>query len=279
MNLNLAIMIILGLTLIVLYGLFIEPCQTRLKIIKVRNKTLALTFKDMKIALISDLHIGANWSASVKRSLKIIEEIKPDLILLTGDFLEWKRTQKSYDNAIKYLSHLNAPIGIYAVRGDADCFVSRNSCELCHKDGSIFPTENHQVTFLRNSQVFLEYRGNKFAIVGISMDSKHVPDFNIPNNMVNDIPYIILSHTSLVYYDIDAKNNVLVLSGDTHGGQVYLPRFLWKIIKMKPDPAHMYGLYLDKNKALYVTSGIGTSPSLPVRLGVPPEVVLFKFEE
>ena len=279
MNVYLVAIIAIGITLIVLYSFFIEPCQTRLKIVEIKNKAFASTFKDLKIVLLSDLHIGVNLSASAKRSLKIIHEIKPDLILLTGDFLEWKRTKQCYDNAIKYLSQLNASIGVYAVRGDADCFVSKISCELCRKEGSIFPPGNHQVKFLRNSQVFLENRGKKFAIMGITMGSKHFSGFSIANSMDNCIPYIILSHTSLVYHDIGTNNNVLILSGDTHGGQIYLPQLFWEIIKIKPDPEHMYGLYQDMNKVLYVTSGIGTSPNFPFRLGVPPEVVLFKFEE
>jgi hypothetical protein len=96
--------------------------------------------------------------------------------------------------------------------------------------------------------------------------------------MLTDGPAIVLSHFSSVYNYINGKEDVLVLSGDTHGGQIYLPEFIWKIIKIKPDTKHKYGLYQDENKALYVTSGIGTS-DIPFRLGVPPEVVLFEFTE
>ena len=267
----------IGLIIIVLYGYFIEPCNVRLKTIKIRNVSLASTFSDLKIILISDLHIGDYWSASAKRALKIIDGIKPDLILLTGDHLRWKGKKSGYDNTINFLSSLNASFGVYAVMGDSDCFNSTKSCELCKKDGSIFPKTHHKLKFLSNSQVVLENRGKKFAIMGIKIDSGNVSNLSIANRMVTDIPYIILSHTSLVYQDIDANKNVLVLSGDTHGGQVYLPEFIWKIIKIKPDPEHMYGLYQDKNKILYVTSGIGTSEKLPIRIGVPPEVVLFEF--
>ncbi len=279
MVLKLFIIISIGLMIIALYGYFIEPCNVRLKTLKIRNVSLASTFSDFKIVLISDLHIGNNWTTSATRALKIINGIKPDLILLTGDYLGWKGNKSGYDNAINYLSHLNAPSGVYAVMGDSDCFVSTKSCELCHKEGSIFPKIHHKLKFLNNSQVILENRGKKFAITGLKMGHRDAVNLSIAQSMPADIPNIILSHSSLIYHGIDANKNVLILSGDTHGGQIYLPEFIWKIIKIKPDPEHMYGLFQDKNKILYVTSGIGTSPKLPIRIGVPPEVVLFKFEK
>jgi Predicted phosphohydrolases len=275
---TLAIIIFIGL-IIALYGYFIEPDNVRLKTIKIRNILLATTFSDFKIVLISDLHIGDNWSTAATRALKIINKIKPDLILLTGDYLRWKGKKSGYDNAINYLSHLNASSGVYAVMGDSDCFVSTKSCELCHKEGRIFPKAHHKVKFLSNSQVTLENKGKKFTIFGMKMNSRDTANLGIAQSMSTNTPNIILSHSSLIYCGIDANKNVLVLSGDTHGGQVYLPGFIWKIIKIKPDPEHMYGLYQDKNKILYVTSGIGTSAKLPMRIGVPPEVVLFKFNE
>jgi len=275
---TLAVIIFIGL-IITLYGYFVEPGTVRLKTIKIRNVSLASTFGDFKIVLISDLHIGDNWSTSATRALKIVNGIKPDLIMLTGDYLKWKGNKSGYDNAINYLSHLNASIGVYAVMGDSDCFVSTKSCDLCHKEGSIFPETHNKIKFLSNSQAILENKGKKFAISGMKKDSRDIGDLGSAPSMPADIPNIILSHSSLVYRSIDANRNVLVLSGDTHGGQVYLPEFIWKIIKIKPDPEHMYGLYKDKNKALYVTSGIGTSAKFPIRIGVPPEVVLFKFNE
>ena len=71
---TLAIIIFIGL-IITLYGYFVEPGNVRLKTIKIRNVSLASTFSDIKIVLISDLHIGDNWSTSATRALKIINGI------------------------------------------------------------------------------------------------------------------------------------------------------------------------------------------------------------
>ena len=125
-----------SLILVILYGFFIEPCQVRLKTVEVHNKALASTLKELKIVLLSDLHIGNNWSTPVKRTLEILNTLKPDLILLTGDYVDWKREKQAYDNAITFLSHLSAPLGVYAVMGDSGYHFSRKSCEFFTNQGA-----------------------------------------------------------------------------------------------------------------------------------------------
>ncbi len=266
------------LVIIALYGFLIEPNQVRVKTIRIHNKVMASTFKDLKIIQLSDLHIGENISISTKRTLKILKELQPDIILLTGDYVKWNGNKQAYDNAINFLSQLNAPLGIYAVMGDADYSSSRWSCGFCHERDSALASSQHQVKFLRNSKVVLNARGAQFSLIGIGTDRNQTSGLNAVKMMLADNPVIVLSHCSLAYEHINNDNNILVLSGDTHGGQIFLPEFIWKTIKRKPDVEHKYGLYQDKNKSLYVTSGIGTS-DIPFRLGVPPEVVLFEFTE
>ncbi len=266
------------LIIIALYGFFIEPNHVRLKTVKIHNKAMASMLKGLKIIQLSDLHIGRNISISTERTLKILNELKPDMILLSGDYVEWYGSKQIYDNAINFLSQLNAPLGIYAVMGDADYSSSRWSCRFCHDGGSMSPSSQHQVEFLRNTQTIIEIEGNEISIIGIGTDSDYTSNTKIINKMLTERPAIVLSHSSLAYNFVNKEKNVLVLSGDTHGGQIFLPEFIWKIIKRKPDTDHKYGLYQDKKKTLYVTSGIGTS-DIPFRLGVPPEVVLFEFTE
>ncbi len=276
---QLLIVIISAILIIVaLYGFFIEPNQIRLKTVKIHNKAMASTFKGLKIIQLSDLHIGENISISTKLTLEILNEIQPDIILLTGDYVKWNGNEQVYDNTINFLSQLSAPLGIYAVMGDADYSNSRRSCRFCHEEGSTLPPSQHQVKFLRDAKVVLKTNEAQFSIIGIETRSGQTSGLNTIQRMLTDNPAIVLSHCSLAYDQINEGNNVLVLSGDTHGGQIFLPEFIWRIIKRKPDTEHKYGLYQDKNKSLYVTSGIGTS-DIQFRLGVPPEVVLFEFTE
>lgn len=239
---------------------------------------MASAFGNLKMVMLSDLHIGKTWPVAVSKALKIINKLKPDVIFLTGDYVVWGGKKAEYDKAISFLSRLKAPLGVYAVMGDADYQFSRKSCEFCHEKGSAYPAMRHQVKFLRNSQAVIKAGKKEIYIAGV--DSHSQKDYTLKkiNKLLNGSSSILLSHSAIPYNYIDPNKNVLVLSGDTHGGQIYLPGFIWKISKRKKDTMHMYGLYNDKNKFLYVTSGIGTS-GMPIRLGVPPEVVLFEFAD
>jgi hypothetical protein len=70
--------------------------------------------------------------------------------------------------------------------------------------------------------------------------------------------------------------DVLTVSGDTHGGQIRLPRWFWRLTRLKPDPEHIHGLFRDGRKSLVVIRGIGTS-RIRFRLGSPPEIVVLEF--
>jgi predicted MPP superfamily phosphohydrolase len=88
---------------------------------------------------------------------------------------------------------------------------------------------------------------------------------------------LLLSHTSEIYEKISSSREVLALSGDTHGGQVRLPGWFWRLTRLTPDPAHIYGIFREGKKALIVTRGLGTS-RVHFRLGEPPELVVLEFK-
>ena len=185
-----------SLIVFLLYGFFIEPCHVRLKTVESRNKALALTFKELKIVQHSDLHIVKNKSISIKRTLEILNELKPDLILLTGDYVKWNGSKQAYDNAITLLSQLNAPLGTYAVMGDADYSFSRRSCGFCHEEGSAHPPTQHQVKFSRDTQVVIDVEGGKISIIGIGKNFDYSSGSKTINNMLTDSPALVLSHIS-----------------------------------------------------------------------------------
>jgi predicted MPP superfamily phosphohydrolase len=64
----------------------------------------------------------------------------------------------------------------------------------------------------------------------------------------------------------------LTLSGHTHGGQVRL--FGWSpVVPSRYGNRYAYGHVREDGRDLIVSAGIGTS-QLPIRLGIPPEIVL-----
>lgn len=271
----LAAFVILIFLSIVSYGIFLEPRNLSANYIHLGAGPLARTLAGRKIALISDLHFGSD-GAPADALGGLLREIRPDLIILAGDYVEWGSRGEAYERAFDFLARLNAPLGMYAVLGDADRNFSRKSCEFCHLAGSGAPTDRHRVIFLRNEARVIDLPHGQLRIGGLDMDLSRPTRSLVNGLLTGDTPTILISHSSAVYKYVDTAKDVLTLSGDTHGGQMWLPRWVWRFARFKPDSEHIRGYFQDGHKALFVTRGVGTS-HVRFRLGAPPEIVVLEF--
>jgi hypothetical protein len=259
--------------LFLLYGLFIDPNRIVVQHIYLQDNSLNRALKGTTAVQVSDLHINREGKRE-KSVLKIIEDLKPDLIFLTGDYVKWKG---AYEGALDFLSRLEAPMGVWAVMGDYDYSSSRKSCLFCHEPGSGTPTQRHQVRFLRNKIERVACANKNVWLGGIDPESAVSDITGIPSSFATDhLPVIILSHNPLLFDEIDNDHNVLILAGDTHGGQVPLPAWLWKILGYRKNARYSHGFFQEGKKKMYVSRGIGTS-HVPLRFLRPPELVVFHF--
>lgn len=261
---------------LVFYGAVIEPGRLTVTPILIHEGRLAQILAGRKIALLGDLHFRDDGEPIAEKALQRLKEIRPDLILLTGDYVDWGSRAPAYDRALTFLAQLQAPLGVFAVLGDSDRTFSRKSCEFCHQPGSAAPTTRHSVVFLKDAQKPIATPLGVFMIIGI--DSGHGTRLTprVRQFLDGDAPALLLSHASEIFKKISGKREVLMLSGDTHGGQVWLPKWFWSITRIKPDPDHIYGLFREEKKTLFVTSGLGTS-RVHFRLGAPPEIAVLEF--
>jgi len=92
----------------------------------------------------------------------------------------------------------------------------------------------------------------------------------------DETPAIILAHNPLAFDILPEDQEVLVLAGDTHGGQIPLPSWLWRILGYEKCARYNQGLFRKGKKRMYVSRGIGTS-HLPLRIFRRPEVVVLHF--
>lgn len=264
------------LTAFLFYGAVIEPGRLTVTTIVIREGRLAQILAGRKVALLSDLHFKDGGESIAEAALERLKEIRPDLVLLTGDYVDWGSRAPAYDRALAFLARFQAPLGVFAVLGDADRTFSRKSCEFCHQPDSGAPTERHSVVFLKDAQKTIATSFGEFLVIGIEPERSTRLTPRVRQLLDSDVPALLLSHTSEIYNRINSTREVLVLSGDTHGGQVWLPTWFWPLTRQKPDPAHMHGLFHEGNKALFVTRGLGTS-RVRFRFGAPPEIVIMEF--
>jgi predicted MPP superfamily phosphohydrolase len=75
---------------------------------------------------------------------------------------------------------------------------------------------------------------------------------------------------------LEADQDVIMLAGDTHGGQFPLPPWLWNLLGYEKNAKYNHGWFKDGKKRMYVTRGIGTS-HWPIRILRRPEIVVIHF--
>ncbi len=267
------VLIALGFSGLGLYGIFIEPYQVEIHHVRIENARLAKVLEGKIVVHLSDLHIS-KLGKREQKVLKILEEIEPDFVFLTGDYIQWDGDN---DAALTFLSRLKAKVGVWAVMGDYDYSRSRTSCLFCHEAGSGKPTRRHNVRFLKDSLEHVSLPDGSISIGGIDREadlpfSSDTPSF--PEKL--EEPVIILSHDPLNFELIDDDQDVLMLSGDTHGGQMPLPSRLWGLLGYEKCARYSHGLFERGKKKMFVSRGIGTS-HVPIRIFRRPEVVVLHF--
>jgi hypothetical protein len=251
------------------YTLLVEPFWPRVSRISVEISGLPDAADGMQICQLSDFHVGPYIRGfQIKNAADIANREKPDIIVLTGDFVSKHR--RYADECAEALSGLNAPLGIYAILGNHDFWTDADYvCDALRGVG---------ITVLRDDTV---QPVPGLHLVG--MDDWWEGSRDI-SRVVAGIPsgdsYILLQHNPDVVLHPEAygRSPALVLSGHTHGGQVNIPGFGPPIVPTTLGPNYAAGLFDFDGLKLYVNRGLGAITP-PVRFNCPPEVALITLRE
>ncbi len=254
--------------------------QIRVERVPIRLKRLPEAFRGFKIAQLSDLHSSPLVDKEhLEHAVDLALAEKPDLIVLTGDFIghtlrthpqEIHKFDSQYlDNLVAALGRAKAPFGTYAVLGNHDFWSGPEVTErICHD----FETRA-RIPVLRNQRVTLTKEEESIQLLGVD-DYWHSWDLRkalrkVPKQSIK----ILLSHNPEINRQIKPSHNIgLVLSGHTHGGQVSLP-FIGVPFSPTQSQKYLRGLVRDGDRQTYITRGVGHLV-VPIRFNCPPEVTL-----
>ncbi len=263
--------------LLVLWGTFIEP-----HLLMVRRRTIRLPVPPLKIAIASDLHVGIyNRKRFVRRVVRRINRLNPDIVLLPGDFMDDEQTDLT---DLEPLKDLHARYGIFAVTGNHDAgaylaFFSRAPYFKKDRTSELKKVlTSYGITFFRNESKTLMIDGKPLVIAGT--DDAFMKSCNPAlalKNIGDDVPVILLSHTPDVILDPSSRRANLIISGHTHGGQIRLPLIgpLYSIPDKIGKKFDRGFFRIAKKCTLMITSGVGVT-GVRARLFCPPEIVLIK---
>jgi uncharacterized protein len=230
----------------------------------VRLANLPAAWRGRKVALISDLHLGAVRNVNFLRRMvaKILSE-GPDAIFIAGDLFDGTAIDAA--SAVEPLSRLTAPQGAYFVAGNHEQF-GDDSKFL----GAVAATG---VRVLNTEKVEAE----GLQIVGVPYRSAaqehHLASALQSVQLDRDRASILLVHAPDHPAVAEAAGVSLQLSGHTHLGQ-FVP---WSWFARKIYRQFVYGLSRIGKMQVFTSSGAGTWGP-PLRLGSNPEIVMLQFE-
>ena len=250
------------------WGILIEPNR-----LVTRQETIAINtwpkdFDGVKIAVLSDLHVGS-WGVDDEKLRLIIRrtnDLQPDMIVILGDYMSSNGTfRKRVEPEVfgPVLRDLRAPLGVYSVLGNHDWWWDAPRVQR--------GLETNGIKVLDDDVQEVTFRGKSLWVAGLA-DLWTRPQ-RIEQTIAKipaDATVIALTHNPDIFPRVPQRVQLL-LAGHTHGAQISFP-FIGPIVEPSTY-GFKWGHFFQNNHHLFVTTGIGNS-IIPIRFGVPPEMVL-----
>ncbi|HWV55608.1 metallophosphoesterase [Pseudorhodoplanes sp.] len=232
----------------------------------------------LSISVIADLHAGGP-NMGVERIREIVDAsnaLRPDIVLLLGDFVATHRFVTELVPPQVWsaeLKRLNAPLGVHAILGNHDWWYLQSEIRLALARANI--------PLMENDAVLLGEPGSRFWLAGLG-DQLALPlgrghfrgADDLPATMAKittDDPVVLMVHEPDIFTKVPDRVSI-TLAGHTHGGQMRLPLVWPAFVPSQYGARFAYGHIVEGGRDLIVSGGLGTS-ILPMRIGVPPEIV------
>lgn len=232
------------------------------------NEKLVPQHPKLKILQLSDLHLE-NISISPTDLYEMLKDEPIDLIALTGDFLDRKRTIPKLAPYLETLNKLNPKHGIYAVLGNHDYFLRPK-----YQQKLIEILEQYNCKVLINQHDVIYVNGKPVNIIGIDDFKTKRSDINASYKGIVSGTKLVLTHDPNIVLHMKNYHFDYLLSGHFHGGQICYPK-AYHLVKMG-KLARMNitkGLHLQDGKPYYINEGLGQT-GVNIRVGSRPEITL-----
>ncbi|SEF93767.1 hypothetical protein SAMN04487934_10593 [Eubacterium ruminantium] len=211
-----------------------------------------LGIEKLRVVQIADSHIGTTFDGDgFAEHMKTIEKTSPDVMVITGDFVDDSTTREDMIRSCEALGQMKTTYGIYYSCGNHDkgYYQSRDFSY----DELIAELKKNGVTVLEDETVLVD---DKFYIAG--RKDRSFEDRMAASEMTEGLDrnkYIIMLDHQPNDYEAEAKSGAdLVLSGHTHGGQLIPLGFIGEYLFRSND--RTYGKEVRGNTTFIVTSGI-----------------------
>ena len=276
--------VLAALAALALWAFWLEPASVTVSRVSLRVPRWHAEHRGLKVAVLTDLHVGSPHMGLQKLASVVgrANDERPDVVLLLGDFLIGGPKDEGGERGgvvggtfvepepiAEELRRLRAPLGVYAVLGNHDCWFD------CGRTARAL--EAAGVRVLENRAARVESNGRSLWLAGLGDLWTQRPDVEGALRQVEgEDPVILLTHNPDIFPRVPARVS-LTVAGHTHGGQVNLPLFGRAVVPSQFGQRYAMGHVVEGGRHLFVSGGVGTS-IIPVRFRVPPEVVILSLE-
>ena len=242
-----------------------EPFMLSIERQEIFLRRLPKRLEGLRVVHLSDFHYGPLVNPKhLERAIKATNDLRPDLIALTGDYISQDRVYAA--PCAELVGRLKARHGVYAVLGNHDHWTDAKLIT------DLFRAENIRV--LVNEGTRVDLKRESFWLAGVDDTMVGLEDLPLALAGSRDHEFkLLLAHNPMILRRAARASVDLVLSGHTHGGQV-----TWRSEKSRsgrPRRRMLRGLGRRGNTQIYVTRGLGTVV-LPIRYGCPPEISMLE---
>jgi predicted MPP superfamily phosphohydrolase len=253
---------------IMVIGLLISGLWSAYNIkVSTYNVTVEKTLedKDMKIVMVSDIHIGNVIDGErVRKMVDKINELNPDLVLMVGDIID-SELEPFLDYNIKDIfKDIKSVHGVYAVLGNHEGFGGNTERIVEAYEAAGLKVLEDEVVLV-NDSIYIAGRVDVSTTTSKRINRKSVKD--ILSKVDKKKPIIIMDHQPLEFDKVQAAGVDLMVSGHTHRGQLAPINLITSRI-FELD----YGYMKKGSLNVIVSSGYGTWGP-PIRVGSQSEIV------
>ena len=213
---------------------------------------------EFRVAVFSDSHMGTTFHGNgFAEHMKNIAAQNPDVVLIVGDFVDDDTTKEDMIRCCEALGEMKTTYGIYYVFGNHDKGYYPPEYRGYNGDDLIRELQKNNVHVMQDD---VELVDDRFYIIGRQDKSEEYAAgrksmADLTDTLDSEKFSIVLDHQPQDYEAQAAAGVDLVLSGHTHGGQLFPLMTIENHINITPDD-RVYGYEKRDNTSFIVTSGI-----------------------
>ncbi len=188
--------------------------------------TTAKNISSLKVIVIADTHTGTTFDAKgFANHVAVMQKENPDIVIIAGDFVDDDTTKEDMIETSRILGEMQTKYGIYFIFGNHDKGYYGAEYRGFSEQELINELKKNGIRVLRDEAILV---GNDFYIIG-RRDFSEVKEQKRTRKTMSELVQpldsskymIVVDHQPTDYINQEKSGVDLVLSGHTHGGQLF----------------------------------------------------------